>query len=146
MRYLLKPQLPTSNYSPNAVFVSHFTPSLGGFPLALSPFEVDYRAGSVISLWKAFGAGGKEIHHPSAGVRTGLGDSQCCPANPSTQGLVLLWKCCSDSCSSLDREGTFQRGFEPCKLTSSLESGFSGVIILSSHPHQALAAGALPEP
>lgn len=76
-RWLLKPQLPTSNYNPNAGFVSHFTPSLGGFPLALSPFEVaaDYRAGSVIiSLWKVFGAGGKEINHPRAGLRTGVGD------------------------------------------------------------------------
>lgn len=76
-RWLLKPQLPTSNYNPNAGFVSHFTPSLGGFPLVLSPFEVaaDYRAGSVIiSLWKVFRAGGKEINHPRAGLRTGVGD------------------------------------------------------------------------
>lgn len=46
----------------------------------LSPFEVavDYRADSIISLWKLFvagedGEGGrKEINHPSANARNGV--------------------------------------------------------------------------
>lgn len=44
------------------------------------------------------------------------------------------------------RERSFQRGFKPCRLAPSLEGDFVGVIILSSHPHQALAAEALLEP
>lgn len=60
--WLLKPQPPTSNYNPNAVFVSHLMLALGGFLFALSPFEVavDYRADSIISPWKLFVFGGEE--------------------------------------------------------------------------------------
>lgn len=57
--WLLKPQPPTSNYNPNAARVSHLMLALGGFLLALSPFEVavDYRADSMIPLWKLFVVG-----------------------------------------------------------------------------------------
>lgn len=91
MRWLLKPQLPTSNYNPNAVFVSHLTSSLGGFLLALSPFEVavDYRAGSVISPWKVFGSGGRKSITPVQGSELGWGINGA--AQPSFPLRGLSW-------------------------------------------------------
>lgn len=117
-------------------------PALGGFLLALSPFEVavDYRADSVISRGKLFVTGeeegwGEEINRPSANARNGV-QNQWCSATLPAQWPVLalsspLQGCGSDCNDSLDtrRKSNWKRGLA---VRLGLEGDSGGVIVLSN--------------